>query len=311
MEFDRKDLVSINSLYSTTRLVTCKKPVIKNTLDDKLDSFLFLSREQETDGGLRKQGYFKGSHSELPLVSIITIVYNGDNYLEQTIKSVIEQTYSNIEYIVIDGNSNDGTLDIIRKYGDSIDYWVSGNDNGISDAMNKGLSLSSGEYIVFIHSDDYLINSTCVEEVISQREGYDIIMCDILFGSDSKQKVSRGFNFWMNFKTGVLHQGVICKRSVFNRIGVFDNAFKLAMDYDFFLRAYNYGLSSKKIPIILSVMRDTGISSKQDWTSLSQRFNEEKKVHYKHCYSSFMFCCYFLYWSFYPMYRLIKQVLKW
>ena len=83
------------------------------------------------------------------------------------------------------------------------------------------------------------------------------------------------------------------------------------MDYDFFLRAYHHSLSVKKVPIILSMMRDTGISSKQDWTSLLQRFNEEKEVHYKNCSSNLMYCCYFLYWSFYPMYRLIKQVLKW
>ena len=311
MELDRKDLFSVNSLYSTTRLVTSNKPVIKNTIDDKFESFLFLPKGQKADGGLRKQGYFKGSHSEFPLVSILTIVYNGENYLEQTIKSVIEQTYSNIEYIIIDGNSNDGTLDIIKKYEDCIDYWISGGDDGISDAMNKGLSLSSGEYIVFIHSDDYLINSTCVEEVITQREGYDIIICDVLFGSESKRLVSREFNFWMNFKIGICHQGAICKRSVFYCVGVFDRVFKITMDYDLFLRAYHHGLSVKKVPIILSMMRDTGISSKQDWTSLLQRFNEEKKVHYKNCSSNLMYCCYFLYWFLYPKYRLIKQVLKW
>lgn len=90
-----------------------------------------------------------------PLISIITVVYNGEKYFEQTIQSVINQTYKNIEYIIIDGGSTDGTLDIIKKYEKNISYWVSEKDNGLYDAMNKGISVAKGELIGMINSDDW------------------------------------------------------------------------------------------------------------------------------------------------------------
>ena len=84
-----------------------------------------------------------------PLISVITVVYNGEKYLEETIQSIINQTYDNVEYIIIDGGSTDGTVDIIKKYEDRIDYWVSEKDKGISDAFNKGVKVAKGDYINF------------------------------------------------------------------------------------------------------------------------------------------------------------------
>ncbi|MFC1603328.1 glycosyltransferase, partial [Pseudomonadota bacterium] len=95
-----------------------------------------------------------------PLISVVTVVYNGVRNIEQTIKSVINQVYENVEYIVIDGGSTDGTVDVLKKYDSQIDYWDSVPDNGISDAMNKGVSHASGDYIIFIHADDYFANNT-------------------------------------------------------------------------------------------------------------------------------------------------------
>ncbi len=94
-------------------------------------------------------------NNKAPLISIITVVYNGEKYLEQTIQSVINQTYKNIEYIVIDGGSTDGTLDIIKKYEEHISYWVSESDKGLYDAMNKGIGVAKGELIGMINSDDW------------------------------------------------------------------------------------------------------------------------------------------------------------
>ena len=90
-----------------------------------------------------------------PLISVITVVYNGEKYLEQTIKSVIHQTYKNIEYLIIDGGSKDNTLDIIKRYKKYITYWVSEPDQGLYDAMNKGISMAKGELIGMINSDDW------------------------------------------------------------------------------------------------------------------------------------------------------------
>ena len=100
-----------------------------------------------------------------PLISIITVVFNCEKYLEETIKSVINQTYDNIEYIIIDGGSSDGTLDIIKKYEDKITYWVSEKDGGIYDAMNKGIELSHGEWINFMNGGDIFFNKTVIEDV--------------------------------------------------------------------------------------------------------------------------------------------------
>ena len=94
-----------------------------------------------------------------PLVSIVTVVYNGENFLEETIKSVINQTYENIEYIIIDGGSTDGTVDIIKKYEDKINYWVSEKDAGIYDAMNKGIEAFKGDYINFLNAGDSYVNN--------------------------------------------------------------------------------------------------------------------------------------------------------
>jgi hypothetical protein len=106
--------------------------------DEKFDTYLFLpeGENRQGEGGLRIKGYFKKSLDNKPSISIITVVYNGEKYLEETIKSVITQTYDNVEYIIIDGGSTDGTLDIIKKYEDYIDYWVSEKDGGMYNAIN-------------------------------------------------------------------------------------------------------------------------------------------------------------------------------
>ena len=120
------------------------------------------------------------------------------------------------------------------------------------------------------------------------------------------QQSPRGFNYWLNFKTGILHQGAICHHSVFNAIGYFDKDFKIVMDYDFFLRAYRDKISIKKCSITLSVMRDTGISSRLHWSAIQQRLSEERKVHMKNCPRKIMKWGYVFYWCIYILYRKIK-----
>lgn len=259
--------------------------------------------KQNQDGGLRRSGNLKDSLSNMPLITVITVVYNGAKYIEQTIQSVINQTYNNIEYIVVDGGSTDGTLDIIHKYENMIDYWISEPDNGIADAMNKGLSIATGEYVLFLHADDYLVSDKSLEFAAKQVNKSDIVLFDILYGTKLRRLTSRGLGFWINFKTGVYHQAALCRLVVFKQIGGLDTDFKIGMDYDFFLRAYRHGFNTRTIPFVLSVMRDTGISSQTDWASLNQRFNEEKKIHQKNCNSRLMMILYKLYWIYYIPYR--------
>ena len=244
-----------------------------------------------------------------PKVSIITVVLNGERYVECCIASIVRQTYSNVEYIVIDGGSSDGTVNLILKYAEFIDYWESAKDSGIADAMNKGIAKASGDYLAFIHADDYLDSDEALGKVVkSLTPKTNILMADIRFGKENQQRSSRGFSYWMNFKTGILHQGVLCHKSIFNLVGYFDPQLKVAMDYDFFLRAYKQGLKAERTHQVLAVMRDTGVSSQKDWGSLEKRFGEEKYIHYKHARSKFKKVIYWLYWSLYINFRQICHV---
>ena len=114
-----------------------------------------------------------------PLISIITVVFNGMEYLEQTIQSVINQSYDNVEYIIIDGGSTDGTLDIINKYEEQIDYWISEKDSGVYDAMNKGIDLANGKWINFMNAGDSFYNNKILDEVFKNNlNGMDIVYGD-------------------------------------------------------------------------------------------------------------------------------------
>ncbi len=244
------------------------------------------------------------------LITIVTAVLNGDKYLEHTIRSVLDQDYPYIEYIVIDGGSTDDTLDIIKNYESRISYWISELDGGIADAMNKGIRQSSGNYLLFLHSDDYLVSKSSVRIAVQKMQlKKDLHSFPIYWERNGHRYLrrSRGFTPWINFKTGFYHQGVFFNRNIFKRLGIYDTDFRVAMDYEFFLRAYREGATASLYPKpIVSVMRDTGISSQKDSSSLRKRFQEEKKVHFKHSNSNFQKSIYNLYWLLYKCYRPIN-----
>jgi glycosyltransferase involved in cell wall biosynthesis len=244
------------------------------------------------------------------LISVVTVTFNSGLFLEQTIKSVINQTYDNIEYIIIDGASTDGSIEIINKYNDAIDYWVSEPDKGIAHAMNKGIAAATGDYILFLHADDYLLNNQVVQTAVSIMSGRpDIAAFNIIFQrQDNKIECKpRGFNLWLNFKTGIYHQGVLCSKIIFEKLGGFDESYKIAMDYEFWLRAYRQGIRPKIYDFALTYMRDTGISSKNDWPSLRARFLEEERIHYQHATNFIMRLIYNFYWILYIPYRYFTR----
>lgn len=241
--------------------------------------------------------------SPLALVSIITVVFNGVDSIEKTIEASMDQTYGNVEYIIIDGGSTDGTIEVIKRYEEKINYCSSENDRGIADAMNKGLKVATGQYVIFMNCGDYFLNNDSLSDAMLEIEDYQILMCGVLYGNKDNVVSPRGFNYWMNFKTGVLHQGGIVQRDVFNKIGGFDIQFKIALDYDFFLRAYLHNVKAKKSEVILSFMDDMGVSAKDDKESLLLRLNEEKLVQEKNCQSGFMRRLYKVYWLLYMTYK--------
>ncbi len=207
------------------------------------------------------------SHSlqSLPLISIITVVYNGAKYLEETIQSVINQTYPNVEYIIIDGGSTDGTLDIIKKYEDYIDYWVSERDKGIYDAMNKGITLCQGELIGIINSDDWYEHNV-FEKIIDEYNKSD--KKTILHGymniiKDEKlYYVAKPNKNLRVFKKGMIlnHPTVFVPIDIYKKLGLFSTEYKIASDWDFMLRCYKNNFNFLCMKIVISNFRLGGSS---------------------------------------------------
>ena len=247
-----------------------------------------------------------------PGITIITTVLDSPGNLEQSILSIINQTYTNLEYIVIDGGSSGATLEIIRKYSGSISYWCSEKDSGIADAMNKGIRAAGKEFILFIHADDYLADDTAIERAMQQVDStHEIYVYKVCLVDGARQFTSRnrGLGFLTNFKMGSCHQGQIISRQLLLRSGLLDTGFRIGMDYDFMLRAYRMGAAAKPVDQVLSVMRLTGISSRRSWTGLKERFMDEKKAHFKNTDSIWLSIVYRIYWPLYLAYRYSRFLL--
>jgi glycosyltransferase involved in cell wall biosynthesis len=178
---------------------------------------------------------------EKPFFTIITIVLNGEEFIERAIQSVINQTIKDYEYIIIDGGSVDGTLAILEKYKEDIDIIISEPDRGISHAFNKGIELASGEFIAFINSDDYFVES-CLEIVAGcyrRNPNYEVF-CGAVDFYDGGQFLVKTHSFPEKIKAeSSIHQSsCFIKRTVFDTHLPFNEELKYAMDYEFFLRLY-------------------------------------------------------------------------
>ncbi len=171
-----------------------------------------------------------------PLISIVTVVYNGEKFLEETIQSVINQSYKNIEYIIIDGGSTDGTVDIIKKYEEHIDYWVSERDEGIYDAMNKGIRLAKGAYIAFLNADDwYKENSLSEISLILLKKSPDMLTANVqLVSEDGKEIVVRKSTLH-EYGKNIHHQTCFIKTKLHKKF-LYNTNFKIAADRDMIVR---------------------------------------------------------------------------
>ncbi len=202
-------------------------------------------------------------------LSIITAVYNNKNTIKDAIDSVLSQTYENIEYIVVDGGSSDGTVDILQSYGDKISKLISEPDKGIYDALNKGIESASGDVIGFLHSDDVYSNSSLLSKVAYLFGEHDGVYGDLVYTpKDDTEKI---FRHWRagEFHANKLawgwmppHPTLFLKREVYKKHGGFDLDFKIAADYDFMLRVLHTGIKTGYIPEVLYKMRLGGKSNK-------------------------------------------------
>lgn len=208
------------------------------------------------------------STSMLPRISVITVVRNGMPFVEQTIGSVLDQRYQNLEYIVIDGGSTDGTVDVIKSHESGIAKWVSEKDEGISDAFNKGLSFATGDYILFLNADDALANPDVLREMAKNmiRSDYPGLIygdCDVLDRSTGEILYRAAIEFSPEgLRVGQMlpHPSLFSSRDYFRKYGTFDSDFGIAMDYEWLLRG---GLKERvvHVPLLVTNVRNGGVST--------------------------------------------------
>jgi glycosyltransferase involved in cell wall biosynthesis len=197
-----------------------------------------------------------------PLVSIITVVFNGVKHIEQTIQSVFRQTYPHIEYIIVDGGSTDGTVPVIKKYEHQLYKWISEKDRGISDAFNKGIALATGDIIGMINADDFY-EPDAVQQVVDHFQEGEIFYGDLrLLRKERVDFVVKGDHELLPRLMTINHPTVFVKKEVYKKLGVFDESYACAMDYDLLLRFYVNNYRFVYVPAVLANMRWDGISDK-------------------------------------------------
>lgn len=176
----------------------------------------------------------------MPLVSIVTVCYNSVDTIEKTIQSVVSQTYDNVEYIIVDGGSTDGTVDIIKKYDKQIARWISEPDEGISDAFNKGIAMASGDWIELLNSGDMFFDNQIVSQlsdIVKRHPEFLIITGFSKFGKITIPKKKISNKSLLSKRALISHQASFVHRSVYDEVGYYDKSLKIRMDYDFWLRA--------------------------------------------------------------------------
>lgn len=198
------------------------------------------------------------------ILSIITINRNNAEGLERTIQSVANQSFRDLEYIVIDGASTDRSVEIIEKKSNHITYWVSEKDSGIYNAMNKGIQKARGDYLLFLNSGDYLVDNESLSNVFALDYTEDLIYGDLIFKKNTEMyryncvaKLSASFLLY-----GTLpHPATFIKRMLFNTVGMYDETISISADHDFFQRAIlKYDCSYRHIDVVVSVFIQDGVS---------------------------------------------------
>lgn len=215
-------------------------------------------------------------------LSIITVNLNNRIGLIKTIQSVLNQTFDDFEYIIIDGGSTDGSVDVIKQHVLRYSYWVSEKDKGIFNAMNKGIVKASGDYCLFLNSGDYLDSQKTLSEVFKLELNEDIVFGSIKNAyKDKVQLIEYPDEEYITFrhfiKSGLPHPGSFIKRNLFARTGLYDERYKVVNDWEFFLLAiFKHNATLKKIPIVISVFDMYGNSNLTDNLIVDQ--NERKEI---------------------------------
>lgn len=229
-------------------------------------------------------------------ISVITVVYNNKKTLEETINSVLSQSYKNIEYIIVDGKSTDGTLDIINKYKKNISKFVSEKDNGIYDAMNKGVNMATGDIVYFLNSDDIFYDNNVLEIVVKAFQknlDYDYIYGGVvsrgIFNSGKDNIFLREIsNHSIKMGQNIPHQSLFVKRTQFEEIGLFNTNLKVNADYDFECRLVKEDKKGHHIKYLVAYYSQNGYSSRGGWNLYQEKISVIKN-HFGYYYASLYF----------------------
>lgn len=218
----------------------------------------------------------KRNDKEGPLISIITVVYNGVKTIEQTIQSVILQSYPYKEYIIIDGGSADGTLDIIKRYEEKITIWISEPDKGIYDAMNKGINLANGDLIGIINADDWYEDGI-FDTIAKEYRSDEVIYGMVRNFKDEEFYSIIGNSVRVLHENTVMHPTCFIPRNLYGEHGCYNTCYKYSADYDLVLRFTNAGVKFNFIEKIIANFRVGGISSTS--AAEKEKFQIRRKYH--------------------------------
>lgn len=236
-------------------------PVIESYVQ-RLDGM----RAAATYRGVTTKGVDVRSVPEGTLISVVTVTFNSATAVERTIRSVLEQSHEYVEYVIIDGGSTDATVDIIRQFENSLSYWHSCPDDGISDAFNLGIAATGGDYVALVNSDDWMSSdqaskavralASCDAAFVFGRLAYhepDGRLIYVIDGDPAYRNTVR------HRMPGVNHATMVVRRSAYARVGLFDTSRRIAMDYDWLLRAELAGLNGVYEPKLVGHMTEGGV----------------------------------------------------
>ncbi len=232
-------------------------------------------------GGLRSRSVIKSFKPNIPLVTIITPSYNSEKYIEKTIQSVLNQNYLNIEYIIIDGGSTDGTIEIIKRYEDKIDYWISEPDQGIYHAMHKGIMLATGEIIGNINSDDYYVENIIspIVDIFKENQTISIVHggINVIDLNGHFLKYMPGNHNKLYKSMSVRHPSVFIKKEVYIKMGGYDYSFTIGADRELMLRLHRAKYLFFNVDIAVANFRLGGVSDGISKTKMKEAIRLYKK----------------------------------
>lgn len=216
-------------------------------------------------------------------MSIITVCYNCENNIEETIKSVLIQKYKNIEYILVDGKSNDNTVEIIKKYtGESNNIrYISENDKGIYDAMNKGIKMSTGDIVFFLNSGDVFFDENVVLKIVEcfKKDNFDVLYGNVIKCYNTGNALIKSpelNNYTFLFNQLICHQAIFAKKSIFSIVGNFNIEYNLCADFDWIIRCIKNKVKFKHINTVITFYEMDGITANKD--NLFKIHIEQEKI---------------------------------